>query len=79
MGAGFPLKDKGDDSDELKSLLFEVNKSPDVSHFLCFGTLANFTLAKRQDSLDKSHLSEALKDRFLFSLSICNKLFDLPL
>ena len=76
--AGSLLKDKGDEFAELKSLLFEVDKSLGVSHYLTLGTLANFTLAKRQDTLDRSNLSDALKEQLLFSPLDKDKLFSVP-
>ena len=44
--AGSLLKDKGDEFDELKSLL-QVDQSLGVSQLLLMGTLSNFTLSKR--------------------------------
>ena len=76
--AGSLLKDKGDEFSELRSLLSEVDQSLGVSHLLTLGTLANFTLAKRQDTLDKSRLSDAVKDQLLFSPLDKDKLFGVP-
>jgi hypothetical protein len=42
--AGSLLKDKGDEFDELKSLL-QVDQSLGVSQLLLMGTLSNFTLS----------------------------------
>jgi hypothetical protein len=44
------LKDKGDEFDELKSLLLQVDQSLGVSQLLLMGTLSNFTLSKRLDT-----------------------------
>jgi hypothetical protein len=52
--AGSLLKDKGDEFDELKSLLLHVDQSLGVSQLRLMGTLSNFTLSKRQEMLDKS-------------------------
>jgi hypothetical protein len=68
------LKDKGDEFDELKSLLLQVDQSLGVSQLLLMGTLSNFTLSKRQDMLDKSPIPEPL----LFSPLVKDKLFGLP-
>jgi hypothetical protein len=52
--AGSFLKDKGNEFDELKSLLLQVDQSVGVSQLLLMGTLSNFILSKRQEMLDKS-------------------------
>ena len=49
--AGSLRKDKGDEFDELKSLLLQVDQSLSVSQLLLMGTLSNFTLSKRQEML----------------------------
>ena len=72
------LKDKGDEFDELKSLL-QVDQSLGVSQLLLMGTLSNFTLSKRQEMLDKSPIPEPLKEILLFSPLVKDKLFGLPL
>jgi hypothetical protein len=64
--AGTLLKDKGDEFDELKSLLLQVNQSLGVSQLLLMGTLSNFTLSKRQEMLDKSPIPEPLKETVVF-------------
>ena len=61
------LKDNGDEFDELKSLLLQVNQSLGVSQLLLMDTLSNFALSKRQEMLDKSPISEPLKETLLFS------------
>jgi hypothetical protein len=76
--AGSLLKDKGDEFDELKSLLLQVDQSLGVSQLLLMGTLSNFTLSKRQEMLDKSPIPELLKETLLFS-PMKDKLFGLPL
>jgi hypothetical protein len=76
--AGSLLKDKGDEFDQLKSLLLQVDQSLGVSQLLLMGTLSNFTLSKRQEMLDKSPIPELLKETLLFS-PMKDKLFGLPL
>ena len=77
--AGSLLKDKGDEFDELKSLLLQVDQSIGASQLLLMGTLSNFTLSKRQEILDKSSIPEPLKGTLLFSPLGKDKLFGLPL
>jgi hypothetical protein len=76
--AGSLLKDKGDEFDQFKSLLLQVDQSLGVSQLLLMGTLSNFTLSKRQEMLDKSPIPELLKETLLFS-PMKDKLFGLPL
>lgn len=76
--AGSLLKDKGEDFDELKSFLLQVDHSLGVSQLLLMGTLANFSLSKRQEMLNKTSLSEPLKETLLFSPLVKDKLFGLP-
>jgi hypothetical protein len=45
--AGSLLKDKGDEFDQLKSLLLQVDQSLGVSQLLLMGTLSNFGLLHR--------------------------------
>jgi hypothetical protein len=77
--AGSLLKDKGDEFDELKSLLLQVDQSLGVSQLLLMGTLSKFTLSKRQEMLDKSPIPEPLKETLLFSPLVKDKLFGLLL
>lgn len=77
--AGSLLKDKGEEFDELKSFLLQVDKSLGISHHLILGTLANFTLSKRQEVLDKSNISEVLKESLLLSSLHKDKLFGFSL
>ena len=77
--AGSLLKDKGDEFDELKSLLLQVDQSLGVSQLLLMGTLSNFTLSKRREMLDKSPFPEPRKETLLFSSLVKDKLFGLPL
>jgi hypothetical protein len=77
--AGSLLKDKGNEFDELKSLLLQVDQSLGVSQLLLMGTLSKFTLSKRQEMLDKSPIPEPLKETLLFSPLVKDKLFGLPL
>ena len=67
--AGSLHKDKGDEFDQLKSLLLQVDQSLGVSQLLLMGTLSNFTLSKRQEMLDKSPIPELLKETVVFPYS----------
>ena len=49
-------------SEELESLLLQIDQSLGVSQLLLMGTLSNFTLSKRQEMLDKSPIPEPLKE-----------------
>ena len=69
---------EGEGLDEIKSLLLQVDKSLASSQCLTIGALANFTLAKRSELLDKSSVSENLKDSLLSS-PLTNKIFGLSL
>jgi hypothetical protein len=51
---------KGDEFDELKSLLLQVDQSLDVSQLLLMGTFSSCTLSKRQEMLDRSPIPEPL-------------------
>jgi hypothetical protein len=75
---GSLLKDKGDEFDELESLLLQVDQSLGVSQLLLMGTLSNFTLSKKQEMLDKSPIPEPLKEILLYSTLVKDKLFGLP-
>ena len=77
--AGSFLKDKGDEFDEFKSLLLQVDQKLGVSQLLLMSTLSNFTLSKRQEMLDKSFIAEPLKETLLFSPLMKDKLCGLPL
>ena len=77
--AGCLLKDKGDEFDELKSLLLQVDQSLGVSQHLLMSTLSNFILSKRQEMLDKTLIPGPLKETLLFSPLVKDKLFGLPL
>jgi hypothetical protein len=76
---GSLLKDKGDEFDELESLLLQVDQSLGVSQLLLMDTLSNFTLSKKQEMLDKSPIPEPLKETLLYSTLVKDKLFGLPL
>jgi hypothetical protein len=73
------MEDKGDEFDELKSLLLQVDQSLGVSQLLLMGTLSNFTLSKRQEMLDQSPIPEPLKETLLYSPLVKDKLLGLPL
>jgi hypothetical protein len=77
--AGSLLKDKGDEFDELKSLLLQGDQSLGVSQLLLMGNLSNFTLSKRREMLDKSPIPEPLKETLLLSPLVKDKLFGLSL
>lgn len=77
--AGALLKDKGDEFDELKSFLLQVDKSLGSAQLLLMGTLANFSMSKRQEMLDKTSLSEPLKESLLLSPLVKDKLFGFPI
>ncbi|CAG2256905.1 unnamed protein product [Mytilus edulis] len=77
--AGSLLKDKGEEFSDLRSMLLQVDKSLGMSQFLLLGTVANFTLAKRQEILDKSTVSEALQQRLVSSPLSKDKLFSVSL
>ena len=77
--AGSLLKDKGEEFSDLRSMLLQVDKSLGMSQFLLLGTLANFTLAKRQEILEKSTVSEALQQRLVSSPLSKDKLFSVSL
>jgi hypothetical protein len=66
-------------SEELESLLLQMDQSLGVSQLLLMGTLSNFTLSKRQEMLDKSPIPEPLKETLLFSPLVKDKLFGFPL
>ncbi|VDI20410.1 Hypothetical predicted protein [Mytilus galloprovincialis] len=77
--AGSLLKDKGEEFSDLRSMLLQVDKSLGMSQFLLLGTVANFTLAKRQEILEKSTVSEALQQRLVSSPLSKDKLFSVSL
>ncbi|CAG2256894.1 unnamed protein product [Mytilus edulis] len=60
-------------------MLLQVDKSLGMSQFLLLGTVVNFTLAKRQEILDKSTVSEALQQRLVSSPLSKDKLFSVSL
>ncbi|VDI12217.1 Hypothetical predicted protein [Mytilus galloprovincialis] len=76
---GLCLKDKGEEFSDLRSMLLQVDKSLGMSQFLLLGTVANFTLAKRQEILEKSTVSEALQQRLVSSPLSKDKLFSVSL
>ena len=69
---------EGEGIAEIKSLLLQVDKSLASSQCLSIGALANFTLAKRSELLDKSSVSENLKDSLLRS-PLTDRIFGLSL
>ncbi|KAL5008232.1 hypothetical protein ScPMuIL_013813 [Solemya velum] len=68
----------GEGIPEIKAFLLQLDKALGASQSLILGTLANFTLAKRLEMLDKSTVSESLKDSLLRS-PISSKIFGLSL
>ncbi|VDI14508.1 Hypothetical predicted protein [Mytilus galloprovincialis] len=73
------LKDKGEEFSDFRFMLLRVDKSLGMSEFLLLGTVANFTLAKRQEILDKPTVSEALRQRLVSSPLSKDKLFSVSL
>jgi hypothetical protein len=56
-----------DDLAEVKSLFLQVDQALGSSQCLLMGTLANFTLSKRREILEKSSVNEILQDSLLRS------------
>ena len=72
---------QGQDSEllsEVKSFLLQLDRCLGASQLLLMGTLANFTLSKRSEILEKSNVSENLKDSLLKS-PLTDKIFGLSL
>ena len=69
---------EGDDLAEVKSLLLQVDQALGSSQCLLMGTLANFTLSKRCEILEKSSVNEILQDSLLRS-PLSDKVFGLSL
>ena len=69
---------EGDDLAEVKSLLLQVDQSLGSSQCLLMGTLANFTLSKRREILEKSSVNEILQDSLPRS-PLSDKVFGLSL
>jgi hypothetical protein len=67
-----------DDLAEVKSLLLQVDQALGSSQCLLMGTLANFTLSKRHEILEKSSVNEILQDSLLRS-PLSDKVFGLSL
>jgi hypothetical protein len=66
---GALLQDKeGYDLAEVKSLLLQVDQALGSSQCLLMGTLANFTLSKKREILEKSSVNEILQDSFVLFL-----------
>ena len=76
--AGTLLLDKGDEFKEVKSFLHQVDQALSASQLLLTSTLANFTLARRREILEKASVSESLRDSLLRS-PMSEKLFGLSL
>jgi hypothetical protein len=69
---------KGDDLAEVKSLLLQVDQALGSSQCLLIDTLANCTLSKRREILEKSYVDEILQDSLLRS-PLSDKVFGLSL
>ena len=67
-----------DDLAEVKSLFLQVDQALGSSQCLLMGTLANFTLSKRREILEKSSVNEILQDSLLRS-PLSDKVFGLSL
>jgi hypothetical protein len=67
---------EGEDLAEVKSLLLQVDQALGSSRCLLMGTLANFTLSKRREILEKSSVNEILQDSLLRS-PLSDKVFGL--
>jgi hypothetical protein len=67
-----------DDLAEVKSLLLQVDQALGSSQCLLMDTLANFTLSKRREILEKSSVNEILQDTLLRS-PLSDKVFGLSL
>ncbi|VDI27842.1 Hypothetical predicted protein [Mytilus galloprovincialis] len=63
---------------EVKPFLLQVDKALGASQFLIMGSIANCTLSKRSEILDKAKVSDNLKDALIKS-PLDEKIFGLPL
>ena len=72
------LEKEGEEFKEIKSFLLQVDQAISASQLLLTGTLANFTLARRREILEKASVSESLRDSLLRS-PLSEKLFGLSL
>jgi hypothetical protein len=69
---------EGEGIAEIKSLLLQLDKALGASQVLVSGALANPTLSKRSEILDKSSVNETLKDSLMKS-PLTDKMFGLSL
>ena len=69
---------EGEGIEEIKSLLLQLDKALGASQVRVSGALANFTLSKRSEILDKSSVNENLKDSLMKS-PLTDKIFGLSL
>ena len=69
---------EGEGIAEIKSLLLQLDKALGTSQVLVSGALANLTLSKRSEILDKSSVYETLKDSLMKS-PLMDKMFGLSL
>ena len=72
------LEKEGEKFKEIKSFFQQVDQAISASQLLLTGTLANFTLARRREILEKASVSESLRDSLLRS-PLSEKLFGLSL
>ncbi|CAG2224371.1 unnamed protein product [Mytilus edulis] len=63
---------------EVKPFLLQVDKALGASQLLIMGSIANCTLSKRSEILDKAEVSDNLKDDLIKS-TLDEKIFGLPL
>jgi hypothetical protein len=63
---------------EIKPFFLQVDKALGASQLLIMGFLANCTLSKRSEILEKASVSDSLKDALIKS-PLDDKIFDLPL
>lgn len=79
VAVGTILKDQGEEFDEIKAFLCQIDRCLGDSQQLTLGSIANLTLAKRQQILEKFTTSDVLKDKLIFSRLDSDKLFSLPI
>ena len=78
MSAVAPLLKDSSLPAEVKPFLLQVDKALGASQLLILGSLANCTLSKRSDILEKARVSGSLKDALIKS-PLDDKIFGLPL
>ena len=78
MSAVVPLLKDSSLPAEVKPFLLPVDKALCASQLLIMGSLANCTLSKRSEILEKARVSDSLKDALIKS-PLDDKIFGLPL